>query len=767
MDSLSRNLSTENSSKRQTHRRAVSAAATLVSHNTQTRIADDLLPEEAVTGNAPANANGGATVAPLRHQYPSQVSSPSALSYPKSASFAPIRQPRGKDWESWKQDESIRLPEDVKVPWLPMVGKPFARSHERESRIDSLKYKSTPSLSISKVLQTFAYSPKGDFRNSQTASPVTLSPQYSATTESSKTTSPRSLSAKHDDLPKHISAFEYAINPFLRNNIDHELRLGLPSPTVQDGMSDLDPPLLPPPRDDEISYVGTSEGETEDENFAEDGIPSHLKEKDAFRTRMRLIQLRTLLARCLALQSTVHELERKPWAQKCTRPPYYYYSKMRNFAHRARRLAEALESRDLQARCEYWAGRACGGTRDWQAAAQHFSHAIKRDVQHDTYPSGRLRIRGLRPDEKEDVHFLLDSVTRRYESWLKKTADARWAARYEAEHTGRPIEACVNWDSLDSPTWLPDRDRIVQIAKMKLGKEANILASNERETIRIEKEKEVKWKYEDELNRRSLSEKEWRYIRYGDERTRKHKDSSIRSSRPRNPKKPNKHQGKDTASLSSSSGPSDTTAIQISPDPSLNLQEELEQAGWSSRTPSPPSFSRTPSPPTNLNQRRNRNLPPISTENIRKQESLGQAVHGSPLVSFGLLMETPSESHESEGEMVDIAYDDGSRAASLWNPTVSETLGQKSGSTTPRTAAFARPSPWLSRSTSGQTSRWVSAGYTPQAASFPGEHLDIERNNDEWLRMVDSELESEAGTAAGEGARSPSRGSNFSSEEDA
>ncbi|KAF1841250.1 uncharacterized protein K460DRAFT_257808, partial [Cucurbitaria berberidis CBS 394.84] len=265
-----------------------------------------------------------------------------------------------------------------------------------------------------------------------------------------------------------------------------------------------------------------------DEDIPEDGIPTHLREKDAFRTRMRLVQLRTLLMRCHVVQATVHQLERKPWAQDPMKPPYYYYSKMRHFAYRARRLAEALESPDLQARCEYWAGRSCGGTRDWHAAGQHFALAIKHDMEYDTFPSGKVRIRGLRPNEKEDVHFLLENVTKRHESWVKKTAHAREAARYESERTGRPIEDCIVWDGVESPTWFPDRDRIVHIARREFGKklrrEAKDVNGQENQRPGMSEEHKGTKIYKVELTSRELSEEEWRYIRRGDKQTQKRED---------------------------------------------------------------------------------------------------------------------------------------------------------------------------------------------------------------------------------------------------
>ncbi|KAH8728567.1 hypothetical protein GQ44DRAFT_580307, partial [Phaeosphaeriaceae sp. PMI808] len=186
------------------------------------------------------------------------------------------------------------------------------------------------------------------------------------------------------------------------------------------------------------------------------GIDFHLIEKDPFKIRLRQIQIRTLLMRCIVLQSTIRELERKPWTQDTLKLLRDHYSKMRVSACKARRLADSLYSRELQARCEYWTGRACGGTRDYQAAVHHFMLAINLDVENDVRSDGTLKLRGLRPAEKSDVRFLLQGVSERCETWEKKSSVTKHMYRGSGVYVGH-----FQWAERQSPLWRPDRDRIL------------------------------------------------------------------------------------------------------------------------------------------------------------------------------------------------------------------------------------------------------------------------------------------------------------------
>ncbi|KAJ4368034.1 hypothetical protein N0V83_006389 [Neocucurbitaria cava] len=576
-----------------------------------------------------------------------------------SASFAPSRQPRGRDWESWIQDDSDRLREDTIEPWRRGVITPSAvRRAETESRRGSRLYRIVPSLSLSKV-QTIATSPRELANSHQSGSSTPRGSPSLTTSPLRKTTSNRPPATNREDRPKSMSDYEYAMYQFLKQNPQFDPILRQPPPTSQNAAPGPSSSLQPPAQDDEIPYAGSPTNAEDDEPVA-DGIPTHLKEKDAFRTQAGFMLLRTILLRCEVQLSIVRELERKPWAQEASKPPYYYYSKIRHFAYRAREIAEFLQSRDLQARCEYWAGWGCGGTRDWYAASEHFAMAIKLDVENDTNPNGRKNVRGLRANEKEDVGFLLESVRKRHERLLRNTEDLRRAAEYEAKITGKKVEDCIDWDGLDSPTWLPERDRVVRIARAEARSERAGRSGDEQ---RKEVEEDIRT-----LTRRTFSKEERYYVLCGDAQTRKHQQKlrqTLQRNNSTNPSKPSKprpsnarrprasrNQTDATASTSRSSNAhfnsiSTTTSSQPTPPapPPLNLREEL--SGWQSRTPTPTPlrgtfplstsasaaaspFSHLP-PTQGLKKRRNlaAALAPIRMEGIRNDgRGLGEAVHG-------------------------------------------------------------------------------------------------------------------------------------------
>ncbi|KAF1919525.1 hypothetical protein BDU57DRAFT_426858, partial [Ampelomyces quisqualis] len=252
------------------------------------------------------------------------------------------------------------------------------------------------------------------------------------------------------------------------------------------------------------------------------GIPEQLLEDDGFRTRIRQMQLQTYLMHCTVLQNTVRELQHKPWIGDAAHSTIWYYEKMRSLAYRARQIAEMLESRDLKARCEYWAGRACGGMQDYQTAESHFKAALLHDVENGVKKNGDVQLRGLRPSEKADVRFLRDSCKARHRNYERQREHfARLGERHSWE-TGLPIEACLGENMVPSSPWVPDRDRVVQLARHKYdGKkepdeEAWLLTDNKLGQT-LEEQAQAQWKAQDEtvqaMHRRTLSREEWWYIK--------------------------------------------------------------------------------------------------------------------------------------------------------------------------------------------------------------------------------------------------------------
>jgi hypothetical protein len=479
----------------------------------------------------------------------------------------------------------------------------------------------------------------------------------------------------HDVLPRYMSGFDSNMHKYLDG-----LEVHPPSPADRAGSYNGVSALVPPFCEEETSL--------QDEHVSTDGIPAHLRDCDASRTRMRLIRFRTYMMRCEVLQSTVNSLERKPWTQDTNRDSELacFYSIIRNSATRARGLAEALQSCDLQARCEYWAGRGCGGLKDWQAALTHFSAAIKLDVPNDTAAKGDPRPRGLLQHEKNDVEFLLKSVTERHETWLLKSEEARKASQV-SEASQRPLED-VDWEEMRGPSWTPDRDRMYhiaqrQFAKKKLGvkRRSRMVSIDEEETPLGKDEvaavnQRLEVADERQVFRRVLSAEEWRYILHGDESTKKRSESMKRKSSGTHHQPPvdrqRQHSKTSYTSYTSSAAPSSNGSQNHTPEVP-NLASELEgllNDDSESSSSSPEQTSRSPSSqgsPTrsaagSLQERRNLKLPPISTSKIRKEPRLDKAEVVQGVVS------SPTESNKSEGEMVEVVLDDPPRRAPESSP---------------------------------------------------------------------------------------------------
>jgi hypothetical protein len=480
-------------------------------------------------------------------------------------------------------------------------------------------------------------------------------------------TQPLGVLPLHDILPKYMSAFDSTMHTYLDT-----LEVHSPSPADRSGSYDYVSALVPPFREEETTL--------QDEDVSPDGIPAHLKDHDASRTRMRLVRLRTYLMRCEVLQSTVNSLERKPWTQDSNRDSELaqLYSNIRNSATKAKGLAEALQSRDLQARCEYWAGRGCGGLKDWQAALTHFSVAIKLDVPDDTFAKGDPRPRGLLQHEKNDVEFLLKSVTERHETWLLKSEEARKASQV-SEATQGPLEE-VDWEEMRGPSWIPDRDRMYhiaqrQFAKKKLGvkRRSRMVNIDEEETPLGKDEvaavnQRLEIADDRQVVRRVLSAEEWRYILHGDESTKKRSENMKRKSSGMHHQPPadrqRQHSKTSYTSYTSSAAPSSNNSSTHHTPEMPNLASELDgllnsddseslSPEQTSRSPSSQG-SPTPSAAGSLQQRRNLKLklPPISTSKIRKDARLdgSEAVQG--------VVSSPTKSNKSEGEMVEVVLDD-------------------------------------------------------------------------------------------------------------
>jgi hypothetical protein len=238
---------------------------------------------------------------------------------------------------------------------------------------------------------------------------------------------------------------------------------------------------------------------------AEVVIPDLTEATDKLKAKLYLVQLSTLLTHCQILQTIVNKFEYQALTTADNNSTHEYYEKMESQACRARTIAQKLQSKEHQARCEYWAGRAHGGMRNFQRATEHMRLAMDLDVHgHGSYRE-ETQPRGLTWEEKSDVGFLLASATKRHEMRLEK-ADGNSAlliAEIEAERTGRTLDECVEWDP-NSPAWCPDQGYVVHKAKRDFAGQGK--SRNKGKKPGVEPTGET---------RKTLSEEEWWFIKHG------------------------------------------------------------------------------------------------------------------------------------------------------------------------------------------------------------------------------------------------------------
>jgi hypothetical protein len=534
----------ESESQQRQHRRTTSAAASFNSlphtHSHSNSSTDELTAAVTHKFAAPRPAHN------RRH------GASNSASYEIDQNAAPLNGPviRGRDWESIYNPHAKKVqstPPDLRK-LLRRTGISQDVQEQQPKSASAIRYSrslsespsahhhnytaAVPAASLSEIMPVYMLSPTYPFQKLSQSSPTSVGPQSGETIPAEPAAPTGPPSPDHNDLPKYGSAFDYAMKPFLGAFIDdsHEKEVRLPPPVHQEARVGPASPIFLPLQDDASTSYDSDE---EEDDIPEYGIPSHLFEKDAFRTRMRHIQLRTYLMQCTILHNTVGQIQRKPWRSGKEHSPRWYYEKMCSLAGKARPLAEALESRDLQARCAYWQGRGCGGTRDYQAAEAHFKRALLLDEPNDTSPKGRPRLRGLLPTEKADVRFLLDSCTARHRSWEKRMKVAMQWAQNQSDATGLPIEACLDDNVATSPAWVPDRDRIVQLARSAFdgtGKTVQGSVDWQRGQT-LEDELQARWKHEDEdvqaMKKRTLSKKELQYIKHGDAKVREQRARQL------------------------------------------------------------------------------------------------------------------------------------------------------------------------------------------------------------------------------------------------
>jgi hypothetical protein len=450
------------------------------------------------------------------------------------------------------------------------------------------------------------------------------------------TTQPLSVYALQNELPKHTASPTNNVCAYIED---------LPFTTVRRGSFVCALPSISLFREDEGRINNsTTDGTGE---LVIDGIPAELRDWDGYRSRMRMIKCRLYLLRCEVLQSTANAVEQRAWAQCLNVSTHQYYGKILKYALKAQQLADVTSNHDLQARSEYWSGRGCGGLCDWGAAASHFAAAMKLDVPNDNSRDKQRQQRDVLPVKKDDVGFLLGSVTRRYEKEMQKKEQAR-KANHGQDTSPSPTED-VQRKMPKRPGWMPYYEHMTHLGKQQSGGVLDQLLSCDYGST-LNKEEMTALKKRLSLNdgkqeiRKTFSAQEWLIILRGEEATKKCSDSvGSHSSTHRQ----GQHSGPcQTPSPASSINASKHT----SPEFAHNLGNNIDLTGYESggatlsllgntRSPSSDEEDKTPSPPpADLQGRRNVKLPQICTSAIKMNPSLGEAVLG-PLVPTDSVME--------------------------------------------------------------------------------------------------------------------------------
>jgi hypothetical protein len=422
-------------------------------------------------------------------------------------------------------------------------------------------------------------------------------------------------------VPKHMSAYGYAMFPFLKlglnankQDLDHS-----PSSTNQGSESGTISSLRLPVLNDRRPRRQSKE-KSDVFVFSTSSNP---RNRAMFGTRMKHIQLRTLLMQCTMIQSTIRELQRKPWVVKKTDTVRLHYEKIRSLAYKALQLAQALENPSLQARPEYWAGRGCGGTRDYQAAEAHFEDAIRlnkfREHEFNSVPQ-----EGLRPMEEQDVHFLLESCRARHQNWKERNDKIVKFAERESTETQKPLQTCLDETPLISPPWMPDHDRITELDRrrfecVKPPSKVSQPWVDKKHAQELQNEVQAQMR-EDRRDMRAstiitFTREELEYIKHG---------NATRYRRQRNVDEVATIRSRSTLSESILQQlPQSETPPKALSTPEHDVRDETEKS---------PYFNPKPPPTDNFQERREVSLR-IDTRSIRTQPQIGNATHATSLVS--------------------------------------------------------------------------------------------------------------------------------------
>jgi hypothetical protein len=378
-------------------------------------------------------------------------------------------------------------------------------------------------LKLSKVQKLYEQEPipSQQHTDDELLNQVTPAPQRHRLTNVSRAPRPTVI-----QVPKIITAFEYAMHPFLiLTSTDDGKYLALsPEPSVPSQLSDSTTcssfSLLS--QDDGSMPLVSENGDSPESRSA-----APIKKRSEFASRIQHVAIQTALVQCTMLQNTVQQLGRRPWDISVTHTARWHYVKICALAFRAIQLSQALESRGLQARSEYWAGRGCAGMRHYQAAEAHFRETIQLQKLSQDDGSGTLQPQGLLPTELENVAFLIESCRARLQNQKRRSDKTVEIAQQEATKGNKSLQDCLDEPSMISPPWMPDRDRMMELARRQFGETKTLskisqpfVDPKQAWTLEFEVREQIKMESEELriMTTKRLSEQEYEYIMHGERR---------------------------------------------------------------------------------------------------------------------------------------------------------------------------------------------------------------------------------------------------------
>lgn len=255
---------------------------------------------------------------------------------------------------------------------------------------------------------------------------------------------PTSLVDIHDVLPPDMSAFEYAITPYLT---DQRLPIGyfaLSFPSLTPS------PSVPSHREQDLTpkdHWSTQNEQPYTPPAPDSGTPKYVEFQSTEHVS-RYIHLLHILIRCKVLAQSHVDIK-----HNVNRTPLQNYAKIREITgHSAQRMANSPGFDAYLAVFWYWKGRGEAGLEEWDAAISAFDEAIRlglpRTLDRDTKGEGT------------DVVFWLESVKEE-----KRRASAErsmiWTLAEELENYFTAIE---NHDDKEKerieerlpPSWIPE-----------------------------------------------------------------------------------------------------------------------------------------------------------------------------------------------------------------------------------------------------------------------------------------------------------------------